>query len=52
MEQVCDIGKRRFMNDWKKLVWLFDVLVWSASCYRVEIWRWKEWRRVESMNER
>ncbi|XP_051165700.1 uncharacterized protein LOC127284347 [Leptopilina boulardi] len=50
--QVCGIGKRRFKDDWRRRMWLFDVLVWSVICYGVEIWEWKERKKVESMSER
>ncbi|XP_051167789.1 uncharacterized protein LOC127285695 [Leptopilina boulardi] len=50
--QVWGIGERRFKDDWKRRVWLFDVLVWSVMSYGVEIWGWKERGKLESMHER
>ena len=52
MGQVWGIGKRRFKDDWRMRVWMFDVLVWSVVSYGVEIWGWKERRSVESLQER
>ena len=31
---------------------MFDMLVWSVLSYGVEIWRWKERKSVESLQER
>ena len=48
MGQVWGIGKRRFKNDWKMRIWLFDSLIWSV-CYAM-VWRsgggrsTKKWR--------
>lgn len=52
MGQVWGIGVRRFRDDWKRRVWLFDVLIWSIASYGVEVWGWKEEKKVESMHER
>ncbi|XP_051161831.1 uncharacterized protein LOC127281899 [Leptopilina boulardi] len=52
MGQVWGIGKRRFEDDWRKRVWLFDALVWSIVSYGVEIWGWNEIGKLESMHER
>ena len=52
MGQVWGIGKRRFKDDWKMRIWLFDSLVWSVLCYGVEIWGWKEYKKVENLQER
>ena len=52
MVSVWGIGKRRFKNDWKMRTWMFDSLVWSVLCYGVEIWGWKEYRKVETLQER
>ena len=30
MGKVWGIGKRRFKDDWRMRVWMFDVLVWSV----------------------
>ena len=35
MGQVWGIGKRRFKNDWRMRVCMFDVLVWSVVSYGV-----------------
>ena len=52
MGQVWGIGKRRFKDDWRMRVWMFDVLVWSVLSYGVEIYRvgksvgvWRAYRR-------
>uniref|UniRef100_A0A6V7LC72 Uncharacterized protein n=1 Tax=Bracon brevicornis TaxID=1563983 RepID=A0A6V7LC72_9HYME len=37
MRQVWGLGKRRLREDWKRGIWLFDVLVWSVMCYGAEI---------------
>ncbi|XP_043481252.1 uncharacterized protein LOC122510560 [Leptopilina heterotoma] len=52
MGQVWGIGKRRFQDDWKKRVWLFDALVWSIISYGVEVWGWSEIGKLESMHEK
>ncbi|XP_043464490.1 uncharacterized protein LOC122499949 [Leptopilina heterotoma] len=52
MGQVWGIGERRFKNDWKKRVWLFDALVWAVISYGVEVWGWGEIGKVESLHER
>jgi len=52
MGQVWGIGKRRFGRDWGRRVWLFDKLIWSVVGYEVEVWGWKEWRKIESLQER
>ncbi|XP_043465341.1 uncharacterized protein LOC122500467 [Leptopilina heterotoma] len=52
MGQVWGIGERRFKDDWKRRVWLFDVLIWSIVSYGAEVWGWKEEKKVESMHER
>ena len=52
MGQVWGIGKRRLKNDWKMRTWMFDSLVWSVLCYGVEIWGWKEYKKVETLQER
>ncbi|CAD6227173.1 GSCOCG00011943001-RA-CDS, partial [Cotesia congregata] len=50
--QVWSIGKRKFGDDWARRIWLFDRLVWSVMCYRVEIWGWKRRGEMESIQER
>ncbi|XP_043468318.1 uncharacterized protein LOC122502364 [Leptopilina heterotoma] len=52
MGQVWGIGKRKFKDDWKRRIWLFDVLVWSVMSYGVEIWGWNEIGKMERMHER
>ena len=52
MGHVWGIGKRRFKDDWRMRVWMFDGLVWSVLSYGVEIWGWKEHKNVESLQER
>ena len=49
MGQVWGIGKRRFKDDWRMRVWIFDLLVLSVLSYGVEIWGWKERKSVESL---
>jgi len=50
--QVWGIGRMRFRGDWKRRMWLFDKLVWTVMSYGVEIWRWKERKRMERLQER
>lgn len=52
MGQVWGIGKRRFGKDWRRRVWLFDKLLWTVMSYGVEIWGWKERKKVESLEEK
>ena len=52
MGRVWGIGKRRFVKDWEKRVWLFDKLVWAVVEYGVEVWRWRARERVEAVHER
>jgi len=35
---VWSIEKKRFEKDWKKTIWLFDMLMWTVVSYRVKIW--------------
>lgn len=41
MERVWGIGKKRFGNDYRRRIWMFDTLVWSRIGYGAEIWRWR-----------
>ncbi|XP_051156194.1 uncharacterized protein LOC127278503 [Leptopilina boulardi] len=52
MKQIWEIRERRLKNDWRKRIWLFDVLVWSVISYGVEIWGWREVEKLERMHER
>lgn len=52
MEQVWGIEKRRFGRDWKRKMELFDWLVGSVVGFGAKIWRWKEWEKVERLQER
>ena len=42
---------RRVKDDRKMRIWLFDSLAWSVLCYGVEIWGWKEYKKVENLQE-
>ncbi|EFN85221.1 Myb-binding protein 1A [Harpegnathos saltator] len=45
-------GERRFGKDWGKKMWLFDKLVWPVVSYGMEIWGWRERRKIEKLHER
>lgn len=49
---VWGIGKRKFGEDWKRRMELFDWLVDSVVGFGVEIWGWREWEKVERLQER
>ncbi|KAL6418256.1 hypothetical protein ACFW04_012239 [Cataglyphis niger] len=52
MSQVWGIGKRKFKNDWRRRLWLFDKLVWTVMGYGVEIWGWRERKELEKLQKR
>lgn len=52
MEQVWGIGKKIFGRDWRRRIWLFNRLVWTAARYGVEIWGWKEREKLERLQEK
>lgn len=41
--QAWGIGKKRFGENWKWKIELFDWLVGSVVGFGTEIWRWKRW---------
>lgn len=45
--KVWNIERRRFGKDWSRRLWLFDVFIWTVMRYAVEIWGWKESKRLE-----
>ena len=45
MKQVWGIGERKFQNDFKRRMMLFDYLVMGVMLYGVELFGWKE--RIE-----
>lgn len=47
MGQVWEIEKKRFRDDWRKRIWLYNAVVWSVLGYRVEIWSWEEREEIE-----
>jgi len=52
MGQVWSIGKRKFGGDWNKRIKMFDWLVGSVIGFGAEIWGWREWEKVERLQER
>ena len=47
MGRVWGIGKRRFKDDWRMSVYMFDVLVWAVLSYEVgkSVRVWRGYRR-------
>lgn len=35
----------------KKRLWLFDMIVWIMMSYGVEVWGWREIKKLERMQE-
>jgi len=52
MGKIWGLGKRKFERDCGRRLWLFDRLVWTVLSYGVKIWRWKERKGVERIEER
>lgn len=50
--QVWGIGKRKFGGDWERRMKIFEWLVGSVMAFGAEIWRWREWEKIERMQER
>jgi len=50
--KVWSIGERNFKDNWKKRMYLFEVLVESIMMYGVKIWGWKEYKEIESIQEK
>ena len=42
MKQVWGIGERKFQDDFKRRMMLFDYLIVGVMLYRVELFGWKE----------
>ena len=52
MAQVWWIGERKFGGDRERRMMLFNVLVKSIFMYGVEIWGWKERKKLEDLQTR
>jgi len=52
MGQVWRIEKRKFGGNWERRLKLFDWLMESVVGFGAEIWRWKEWEKVEKLQKR
>ena len=52
MRQVWGIGKRLFENDFERRMMLFDYLVKSVLFYGVEVWGWKQYDMIETIQDR
>jgi len=52
MGQVWGIGKRRFGGDWERRMKIFECLVGSVVAFGAEIWGWREWDKIERVQER
>jgi len=50
--KVWSIGEKNFRDNWKKRMYLFEVLVESIVMYGAEIWGWKEYKEIEGMQEK
>lgn len=52
MKEIWEIRKRWFGGDIKRRLWLFDMMVWTVMSYEVEVWGWRERKRLEKMQEK
>lgn len=52
MGRMWSIGERRFRNNWKLRMRLFDAMVKGIVMYGVEIWGWKEQTEIERLQEK
>lgn len=52
MGRMWSIGERRFKNNWRWRMRLFDTMVRGIVMYGVEIWGWKEQREIERLQEK
>ncbi|KAK5645963.1 hypothetical protein RI129_004427 [Pyrocoelia pectoralis] len=50
--KVWGVGERVFGKDMEKKRWIFDKLVKSVMVYGAEIWGWKEWEKMEKIQEK
>ncbi|KMQ84979.1 myb-binding protein 1a [Lasius niger] len=52
MKQVWGIGQRKFAEDFKRRMWMFDLLVKNILMNGAEIWGWKEYETVERCKDK
>ena len=52
MRQVWGIGKRKFANDVRRRLSLFDSVVWTVGSHGVEVCGWRERKAMEATQER
>ena len=50
--KIWSLGERKFRDDWRKRIKLFDALVKSVISYGAEIWGWREWKELEKIQEK
>lgn len=52
MGKVWVVGQRLMKDNWKEIMRVFNVMIKSVSLYRVEIWRWKKYEYLGSLQKR
>ena len=50
--KIWSLGERKFKEDWRKRIRIFDAMVKSVICYGAEIWGSKEWKEVEKIQDK
>lgn len=50
--KVWGIAERNFRENWKKRIFIFEVLVESILMYGVEIWGWQEHSEIERIQDK
>lgn len=50
--KVWSIAERNFKDNWRKRMYLFEVLVESILMYGVEIWGWREYKEMEGIQDK
>lgn len=52
MGKLWNFGERRFKDDWKLRMKIFDTMIQGIMTYGVEIWGWKEQKVLEKCQEK
>ena len=50
--RIWSLNKRKFKEDRKRRMKLFDTLVRSVITYGAEIWGYKEWKEIEKIQDK
>ena len=51
MKETWSICKRKFSNNFDRKIKLFNSLVGSILLYGSEVWGWREFKKVETVQE-